>query len=225
MLTLTFIGNEPFDEINVILAGAGSSEERRDAAKASIMKYSPTGKVPVLFDEALGSEAIYDSMAIALYLHIKYPAANLFPADPLAYAQCLSACAEMHSGFMGLRSNMPHNCVSRAFIHGAKVLTKEDVRSDIARVAELWTKLRETYASQGPYLFGQFSAADCFYAPIAFRLFGYDKDLSTLEAAPLAKAYVNTIINNELVQDWVRAARGEPDDSKIAQYEAFCDPL
>jgi glutathione S-transferase len=211
-----------FIETPVLLAGALASDEKKAESEASILMYSPTGKVPCLFDAAsLGDQPVYDSLAIISYLHESFPDAKLFPTDKSARAMCLSACCEMHSGFMSLRSNMPHHCVRSGYAHGAVVLGKEDVRADIQRLIELWTELRAKYSAYGPYLFGEFSAADCMFAPVALRFATYDRDLKSLTAT--AQEYVRTILNNEYVKEWISAARDEGDDSKIAQYEAFCD--
>lgn len=216
---------EAFQQQHVLVAGGFSSAEAQRAAREAILVHSPSGKVPALFDPAVTPEPIYDSLAIALYLHHRCPERNLFPGDAAAYAQCVSACAEMHSGFTGVRSNMPHNCVRKGYAHGAKVLQKEEVRLDIARLIELWTALRTKYAALGPYLLGAFSAADCAFAPVVLRLSTYDRGLSSLQGSPLALAYANTILENEYVREWIADAILEGPETKIAGYEAFCDPL
>ena len=82
----------PFEEINVRLRQADS--------KAEIIKYSPSGLVPLLLD---GDLAIWDSLAIIEYLAEQHPDKHMWPADRQARALARSVSAEIHSGFAPLR--------------------------------------------------------------------------------------------------------------------------
>ncbi len=126
---------------------------------ANILKYSPTARVPVLID---GDLHIWDSFAIAEYLHEKYPEKNLWPSNSSQRAMARSVSAEMHSGFSDLRQHLSHD-LQKNF----KEYDWSKADADIKRVKEIWTGcLKE---SGGPYLFGSFTIADAMYAPVANR--------------------------------------------------------
>ncbi len=74
--------------------------------KATIKTINPVGKVPVLVHNGL---AVWDTLAIAEYVAEQFPEKNLWPTERTARARARSVCAEMHSGFMGLRSACPMN--------------------------------------------------------------------------------------------------------------------
>lgn len=175
------VGND-FDEVKLPIAGADAPAAKREEVKQTILRYSPTGKVPALLDRGInapGSGAlVYESIAIVLHLADHLPSSGLLPSDPLSKALCISACAEMHAGFTALRSAWPMNCVSVARGHGAKTLAESAaLQSDIARLAALFSELRTKFGSAesgGKYLFGaQFSAADCMYGTVAFLYIVY----------------------------------------------------
>lgn len=127
---------------------------------------SPSGRVPVLHVDGL---VIWDSLAIAEYLHERFPRAGIWPQEPGARALARSVSAEMHSSFASLRSEMPMDMRSRI----PKAATA-DVRDDIARIESIWSTCRTAYGRDGDYLFGAWSAADAMYAPVVsrFRTYG-----------------------------------------------------
>jgi glutathione S-transferase len=130
---------------------------------------TPVGKVPVLVDDGF---VVWDTLAIAEYLAEKYPAKNLWPHDPKARARARSICAEMHSGFGALRSACPMNIEADLKITGQLIWRdKPAVRADVARIVGMWDELLQTHG--GPMLFGQFSIADAYFAPVAMRLKSY----------------------------------------------------
>ena len=156
--------------------------------RRNIARLSPSGLVPVLWEGEPGfGFATWDTLAIAERLHDLFPAAGVWPADAKLRAQARSAAAEMHSGFRALRNEMPMNIRAS---HPGKGLTA-DVAKDIARVSALWA------AARGPFLFGEFSAADAFYAPVATRFITYGIDL---EGA--AKTYHQALLSSRAVQAW-----------------------
>lgn len=216
------LGNS-FEEVKCFLAGDRASQEVREERKQTLLRYSPTGKVPALVDKENGNIVIYDSLAIVLYLGDRFPESGLFPRDLAQRGLCYAACAEMHSGFSAIRTHMPHNCVASGLTQGAIALAREDVREDILRVASLWTQLRTDYGQGGPYLFGQFGAADCMYAPLANRFNMYDPELTSLAGHPLASQYVRDILNHPFIQEWTAEAKLEGPEWKIADYEVFSD--
>jgi glutathione S-transferase len=111
-----------------------------------------------------------------------------------------SICAEMHSGFQALRGAMPMNIRSR---HPGKGMTPES-RRDIDRVLAIWTSCRERFGDAGPMLFGRFSIADAYYAPVVTRFQTY------AVALPLpAQAYSDAVLALRAVREWSDAARRE----------------
>jgi glutathione S-transferase len=145
---------------------------------------------------------VWDSLAICETLAERFPRAQLWPEDPKARAHARSICAEMHSGFGNLRNNMPMNVTAMLPGMGWNVA----VQQDIDRIAQMWTELRQKYAAQGPFLFGHFTVADAFYAPVVSRFATYGVRLPEL-----AKAYADHILNLPAMQEWIDAARAEHD--------------
>jgi glutathione S-transferase len=137
--------------------------------KKTIESVSPAGRVPVLVDDGL---VIWDTLAIAEYLAEKFPDKQLWPRDVKARARACSVCAEMHSGFTGLRGNCPMNVEASLPQIGALVWRdRPAVRADVQRIVSMWTALLEEH--KGPMLFGEFSIADAYFAPVCMRLKNY----------------------------------------------------
>jgi len=158
---------------------------------------SPAGKVPVLLHDG---RTIWDSLAIVEYLAELFPGAGLWPEDREARALARAIAAEMHAGFVDLRSDMPMNF--RGDIQAPR--GGAAVEADIARVIEIWRDCRTRYGGGGPFLFGEFSAADAFYAPIAARFAAYDVALPEPAAA-----YRDAVLTWPDVGEWRRAAVAE----------------
>lgn len=171
---------------------------RQADTRAQILAHSPTGKVPLLVTE---QGPIWDSLAIAEYLAETYREAHLWPRDQYARALARSACAEMHSGFVALRTHLPMDLVHDQALADAPA----DALEDIQRVIELWTQCRTRFGADGGFLFGHASIADAFYAPVAARLRSYRVALP-----PLAADYVATIYQWPAFQRWLQAALKEP---------------
>ena len=199
-------GAEGFAEINIELAGAGS-----DAQREYIRKYSPSGKVPVLIDDKLGGQVIWDSLAIAEYIHEIFPAAQLWPVDPAERAKARSVSAEMHSGFAAMREALPMNVRKRS--PESEAWRAPGVEADIARVREIWAECRaDVPAERGPFLFGSFTIADAMYAPVCMRFRTYEPPLDDV-----SRAYVDAVTSMPEMDEWVAAA--EMETHRIAQYE------
>jgi glutathione S-transferase len=186
----------PFREINV--HGEG---EDLTALKA----LSPSGRFPILNH---GTDLIWDSLAIGEYLHELYPHAGLWPGSASARAYARAVSAEMHSSFGTLREAMPMNIRAQYPGH----LKTAPVRRDIARVCELWQSSLDRFGGNGPFLFGQFSLADAFFAPVVMRFTTYDVELTP----PLA-AYAEAVRQAPHVQDWI--ARAALDRRFVDAYE------
>lgn len=215
------IDKSDFDTVMINLAGATTSTPGF-LPRSDILKYSPSGKAPALIDHKLGV-TVYESFAIVLHLADRFPQANLLPTDPSARAMCLSACAEMHAGFNGLRNNLPHHCLTTGYKHGAIAFTKKEVQDDINRLGILWTELRTKYGSDGDFLFGSFGAADCMYAPVSVRFMTYDPELKTLANYPIAQQYIHTLYNMNNLQEWIEEAKKEGPDTYLDYYELVSD--
>ena len=187
------LAGAPFEEVLVSLYGP---ESRRQ-----LLQHSPTGKVPVLKSE---DGVIWDSLAIAEYLAERFPEAHLWPRGQAARALARSVCAEMHSGFVALRSHMPMD------LRRDQVLAQvpADALADIERVCTLWQACREQYGQDGGFLFGHASIADAFFAPVAARLRSYRV---VLPAA--AQAYVNSIYQWPAFQRWYQAGLQETENN------------
>jgi glutathione S-transferase len=188
----------PFEEVMVRF----DSFDEGSKFKNTMASISPTGKVPALVD---GELKIWDTLAIAEYAAEQFLEKNLWPKDKAARAIARSVCAEMHAGFTGLRGNCPMNIEASLPDIGQIVWRdKPAVQADVKRIVELWSELLLKY--QGPMLFGEFSAADAYFAPVCMRFNTY--------ALPLPKniaAYVERVTNLPSVQTWIKAALAEKD--------------
>ena len=184
-----------FEETQVLL--------QTEDFKQQVMRFSPVAKVPVLLDSDL---AIWDSLAIAEYLAEQYPQA--WSRDPAARAFARSISAEMHSGFMSLRSQMPMNCRAT----GREIVGDEALARDVERIQAIWTECRLRYGESGPWLFGEFTIADAMFAPVVFRFNTYGVDCQGFAAE-----YMQTVLHDADVQAWLHAAQQE--QATIMSYE------
>jgi glutathione S-transferase len=169
--------------------------------KREVARVSPTGRVPVLVDD--DGFAVWDTLAIAETLAERFPEKALWPADSRARARARSLCAEMHAGFGALRTRCPLNIEASLPAVGARIFAEQPaVRADLDRLAQLWTE--QLAASGGPLLFGAFTIADAYYAPVASRIRTYALPLPT-EAA----AYAGRVLALPGVQAWIDGALAE----------------
>jgi glutathione S-transferase len=170
--------------------------------KRSLAGLNPVGKVPVLQD---GDLVIWDTLAIAEYVAESYPDKQLWPQDKAARARARSICAEMHAGFSALRSHCPQNIEASLPEIGALIWRDQPaVRADVARLVAMWGELLTQHG--GPMLFGAFSIADAYYAPVCMRLKTYGVPVP----APIA-AYVERVAALPGVAAWIAEARAEQD--------------
>jgi len=164
---------------------------------AGIDPYSPARKVPVLL---VDGEPVWDSLAICETVAEMHPAKQLWPEDQSARRVARSICAEMHSGFQALRGAMVMNIRSR---HPGKGRTPQSEK-DIERVIAIWTSCRGRFGGGGEFLFGRFSVADAFYAPVVMRFRTYG-----VEVPRPAKDYCAAVESLAAVREWMDAARKE----------------
>ena len=157
--------------------------------KQDVLKHNPAGKVPCLID---GANAVWDSLAIIEYLAEKRP--ELWPADAAARARARSISAEMHSGFVAVRTHMPMNVRNRYPGKGRNA----EVDAEVARIDQIWS------AAKKPLLFGAFSAADAMFAPVVFRFRTYEPPLSAA-----SRAYMEAMLALPAMREWSAAAGRE----------------
>ena len=179
-----------------------------------ISKYSPSRRVPVLID---GDVRVWDSLAIAEYAadqisrwRSDLPGAEprVWPADATARAHARSIAAEMHSGFQTLRSLCPMNIRAR----NVKVRLTPELAGDIERIDRIWAGTRHRFGAGGAWLFGEYTAADAMYAPVALRFRTYGGQLSSR-----SRDYLKTVLSDPLLGEWLAAA--EADDHVIPHDE------
>jgi glutathione S-transferase len=170
-----------------------------DAFPREIAQYSPAGRVPVLVD---GGVHVWDSLAIVE--HLAERTGRGWPQDIAARALARSVSAEMHSGFMSLRAQCPMNIRGRRHVPQTPELLR-----DIERIDAIWRDCRARFGHEGPWLFGDYSAADAMYLPVVTRFNTYG-----LEASAESREYMKTSLTDPFFQDWIKAAEAETYHSK-----------
>jgi len=178
----------PFEEVRLQLDTPGFKDE--------IARYGPSGRVPVLRH---GDITVWESLAICEYL------AELtgqgWPADRAARACARAVSAEMHAGFVNLRTEWPFNARAR----NRRTPMTPGLEADIDRIDEIWVECRRRFGNGGPWLFGEYTIADAMYAPVVLRFNTYCAHVSDT-----SRWYMATALEDPLLQDWVRAAQQEP---------------
>ena len=188
----------PFEEIKVRFDAFTPDS----SFKKTVNALTPTGKVPVLID---GDLVVWDTLAIAEYVAEQFADKHLWPRDKAARARARSVCAEMHAGFTGLRSHCPMNIEARLPEVGALIWRDQPaVRLDVARLVAMWDELLKAHG--GPMLFGDFSVADAYFAPICTRLTSY-----ALPLPPAIADYVARVQALPGVKAWIDSALAEQD--------------
>jgi glutathione S-transferase len=175
------------------------------SSRAELLHLSPSFLVPRLTNEGM---TVWDALAIAEYLNELKPGAGILPRDPGERAHCRSICAEMHGGFMNLRSALPMNLKARH--PGFRIWA--GAQSDIDRVKTIWRDCLAAYG--GPFLFGELSLADAMYAPVCTRFVTYEVALDRQLAV-----YRGGIMDWSLMREWIAAARNEPDEIEELEVE------
>ena len=188
----------PFEEVMVRF----DSFDTGSTFKNTLKDQTPTGKVPVLVE---GELAVWDTLAIAEYVAEQYPDKQLWPRDKAARARARSVCAEMHAGFTALRGACPMNIEASLQDIGALAWRdKPAVRADVSRLVTMWSELLA--AHKGPMLFGAFSIADAYFAPVCMRLKTY-----ALPVPAAIGAYVERVRALPGVKAWIDDALAEKD--------------
>jgi len=179
----------PFQEILIPLYQPDSPRRIRE--------HSPSGRVPALID---GATTIWDSLAICEYLAERFPDAHGWPEAPMTRAVARSVCAEMHSGFAAVRTELPMNLRGRR----AGVTPSPAARNEIDRIFEIWSDCRRRFGAGGQFLFGRFGIADAMYAPVVTRFATYGVALTGA-----ARDYSEAVQALPSLKDWTQAARAE----------------
>ena len=181
---------------------------------ANIDRLSPARLVPVLWEGEPGAGfATFDTVAIVERLADLYPDRGIWPANDRARARARSLVANFHSGYAALRSAMPMNIRSH---HPGKGHEPE-VLADIERLTAFWRDTRAEFGTRSPYLFGNFSAADAYFLPVASRFATYDPPMDS-ETEEYCRALLDTMARRE----WSRAARLETEF--VPMDEPYADP-
>lgn len=175
-----------------------------DGDRAQRRNHAPTGRVPVLY---VDGHAVWDSLAIAETLHELYPEAGLWPSERAARARARSIVCEMHSGFGALRTHLPLHCRGRKPARDRG----PEVAADVARIQTMWAETRAAFGADGPYLFGQRSLADAFYAPVASRFLTY-----SVPCEGAAGELMQALLAIPEVVEWMSDAEAE--GHEVAEY-------
>lgn len=190
--------------------GVDFREERvalyQGSYKDEILRRSAAGKVPALID---GDLVVWESIAICEYAVERFDLAHGWPRDRARRATARSICAEMHAGFAALRTTCTMN-VART---PSPVPMSEAAQADVARVLAIWNEALAR--SGGPFLFGDFSIADAFYAPVAIRFDRYA--LFGDREEPAARAWVDRVLALPAMREWVDAGIAETE--RLPQFE------
>lgn len=181
--------NIPFSEIRIPLYAENS--------KSAILEYSASGFVPAL---EVGELSIWDSMSIIEYTADEHPELPIWPQDKSARVLARNISNEMHSGFFAIRNTLPMNCRTN-MVYGD--ITPE-LQKDIDRIKAIWTQCRALYESKGPFLFGEFTAADAMFAPVVLRFNSYGIAVGEVEAA-----YMDSVLSVPALQQWIKEGVAE----------------
>ena len=187
-----------FEEVKLRFDGFGPQAE----FKQRTHELSPLGRVPILVDDEL---TVWDSLAICEYLAEKYPEKHLWPQQAVQRARARSLCAELHCGFVTLRSLCPMNIEAQLPEVGAQLWAEHaELRADLQRLESLWVPVLAQ--SRGPMLYDKFGIVDAYLAPLCMRLASY-----SLPVSPELDAYVRRIRTLPSVQEWMQGALAEHD--------------
>jgi len=175
-------------------------------SRAELLLLSPSFLVPRL---SHGDLVVWDTLAMAEYLHELAPEAGLFPEEQTTRALCRSVSGEIHSGFANLRAALPMNIKSRH--PGFPVWA--GAQADLDRIEAIWDECLA--ASSGPFLFGSApSVADAMFAPVCTRVRTYDVKLGEI-----ANAYCEAVLALPEMVEWTTEAHQESDDVEELEME------
>lgn len=180
----------PFEEVVIPLD--------QPTTRDDILRHSPTGRVPALATDGL---VIWESLAIVEYLADEHPDLPMWPTDRAARGIARSISCEMHAGYGALRTACPMNM--RRPVRAIPV--SDAVKADVDRIEQLWSTTRQAFGQDGPFLCGEFSAADAMFAPVVNRLHVYD-----LAQGKAARDYMEAVMALPAWTAWRAGAEAEP---------------
>lgn len=180
-----------FDRFNLPMTTKWVAFQSDLSVSEQLPEYPTAKTVPTLV--ATDGTVLGDSLAIAEELASRHPTVGFWPQTPVARATARSLAAEMHSGFGALRSDCPMNL--RCAFSG--YTPSKDVQIDVDRIQLVWTEARSRYADKGPWLCGEYSIADAFFAPVAARFAGYGIALNAV-----AQTYVDAHLSDASFLKW-----------------------
>lgn len=171
-----------------------------EAQRAALREISPSGFVPVL---VVDGQEIWDTLSIAEWAAEHYPAAGLWPADPMTRALARSVTAEMHSGFTALRS-FCSTSPTHQMVGDTRSETPSDpaLDRDLARIVGVFRQMRGRFGAAGPWLFGDWSIADAFFTPVAARVRHFQIDLASHGDDGVAMTYVEALLGQPDFLEW-----------------------
>ncbi|RDJ27143.1 glutathione S-transferase family protein [Bosea caraganae] len=194
-----------FEEVLVLLDEPGF----KDAVHAHAPQSG--GTVPTLVD---GDVAVWETLAIVEYLHERFPERGIWPSDAAARAHARAVSSEMHASFQALRGACPMNL-------GKRYATRDrgaDVTANVTRISAIWGEARRRFgeAAGGPFLYGEFSAADAMFAPVVARL-----DTYAIPVDGVSAAYMRAVLGLPAYRQWLDAALKE---SWIVEHDEVDEP-
>ena len=207
-MSVLYLGNLNYSSWSIraalVARGSGLGLSERvlplgpDATYEILLKETGQHRVPALVTENV---VIHDSLAITEWIAEQVPAGKVWPADPVKRARARSLCSEMHASFFDLRSDMGvdiRNKLPTPTLSGG-------LKWDIQRVLKIWEEACTDYSADGPFLFGEWSAADAFFMPVAtrFRTYGVALD-------GYAEAYATAVLDHPLSKQLIAEAKTEP---------------
>ncbi len=156
-----------------------------------LAELAPARLVPVM--RTPDGTVVGETLAMAETLADRHPDAGLWPEDPGARATARWLVSEMHAGFTALRSDCPMQLLKvwQGFA------PSDAVKTDLDRLETLWAHARSTHGNETGWLFGAYSLADVFFAPVAARIAGYD-----LPVSAAARAYVDLHLADPAFRAW-----------------------
>jgi glutathione S-transferase len=182
---------EKFDiDVNVHLIELFTGTMKHEMAKLAPARLVPTVRTPEGW-------IIGESVAIVETLAERHPDAGIWPQDAQARLYARWLVAEMHAGFSTLRND----CPMQLFKQVQNIEISDALSADIARLEALLGHAFDRFSGEsddaGGWLFGAYSAADAFYAPVAARIAGYD-----LPASDRLSAYVRRHLKDPAFKSW-----------------------
>ena len=178
-----------FDEVRILLDTPHFQQD--------VVRWAPNLRVPALHDDDL---VVWDSLAIWEYVNKRYLAGRGWPPDVAARAHARSATAEMHSGFLALRKQLPMNMRRTP----DNYRWDDAAQRDIDRIQALWRELKDTHGQGGAFLCGDFSIVDAMFAPVVSRFLSYGVPMDAN-----AQAFADAILALPAWQEWRDAGFAE----------------